>query len=369
MLRGHRATDVLVPAAALAVGLLELAVVRPEGVLWGAALETVTAVLLVGRRRWPLRTCAPAAVVMLWMPWAGPQLDDVAAPILLLAVICYALARWVRDLRGLLGLAVVLGMFFLDYLLVDQRAHGIDDVVFILSLVLPPYVLGRVVLRLDEQRQQIERQQEQLQQQAVREERDRIAREMHDVIAHSLSAMVVQTAAARDLVEVDPERAASVLDQVAETGRVALSETGRLLHLVRDEEDELGLRPAPGVRDLPALLASWRAGGLDVDAELRLPEEPLPGGVDVTTYRVVQEALTNAQRHGTGRARLVVESDERRVRVWCGNDSDGPARPGSGLGLRGMRERVTVVGGTLRHRDTSEGFELEVEIPVTEGAR
>ena len=98
---------------------------------------------------------------------------------------------------------------------------------------------------------------------------------MHDVIAHSISAMVVQTAAAQDLVRTDPERAEAVLADVADTGRQAIAETGRLLHVLRDDEDELGLEPAPGLADLPGLVAAFRASGLDVDVEVPEPMPPL----------------------------------------------------------------------------------------------
>ena len=354
----------LVPVGVLLVGVLELATVQPDGWRWGLLLESVTALLLVGRRRWPLLTCPPAAVVMLWMPWAGTQLDDVAAPILFLAVVCYSLARWVPSLWGLAGLAIVVGMFFLDYLLVDNRSHGVDDVVFILSLVVPPFVVGRVVRTIDDQRRLLKEQQELIRDQAVRAERDRIARELHDVVAHSVSAMVVQTAAAQDLLRTDPDRAGRLLATVADTGRRALAETGRLLHLVRDEADELGLSPAPGLADLPRLVAELRAGGLEVEATLDLPSEPVPGGIDVSAYRVVQEALTNALRHGAGEARLDVRANGGQVRISCSNRLGERRSGGSGLGLQGMAERVDLLGGTLRHAASAGRFELEVVLPV-----
>lgn len=354
----------LIPVGILGIGFAELASARPDGWGYGAVLEALTAVLLLGRRRWPMVTCTVAAVVMLWMPFAGPQLDDVATPILFLAVICYSLGRWVPDLRGLAGLVVLLAMFLLDYLVVDDRVHGFGDIVFVSTLVLPPYVFGRIVLRLAEQGRLLEQQAGQIRHQAVRDERDRIAREMHDVIAHSISAMVVQTAAAQDLVRSDPARAAAMLEQVAESGRAALAETGRLLHLIRDETDELGLRPAPGLADLPALVATYRDSGLDVDASIDLPDRPLHGGVDVSAYRLVQEALTNALKHGAGPVRLTVAAPADELRIRCSNRVNGHPAPGSGLGLQGMAERVQVLGGSLRHGAVDERFEVDVVIPL-----
>ncbi|MGH8939663.1 MAG: sensor histidine kinase, partial [Actinomycetes bacterium] len=283
-----RPADVLVPAAVAAVGILELFVVLPDGWVYGLVLETGTALLLIWRRFWPLVTSTSAAGVLLLLPWTGPQLNELAVPILFLALICYSLGRWIVNLRGLVGIGLLLLMFLGDYLLVDARAHNFTDVVFVSTLVLPPYIFGRISRKLAVQSEMLARQQEQIRDQAVRDERDRIARELHDVIAHSLSAMVVQTATAQDLVTRSPDRASALLASVTDTGRKALEETGRRLHLIRDDTDELGMRPAPGLADVPVLVSTFRESGLEVVEELDLPTVPLPGGVDVSTYRVVQ---------------------------------------------------------------------------------
>jgi len=202
---------------------------------------------------WTLR--APtliAAGMLLLIPWTGPQLNQLSTPILTLALICYSLGRWVANLRGLVGIGLLLVMFLVDYLFIDVRSHNFTDVVFVATLAIPPYVFGRISQKLALQSEQLARQQALIRDEAVRAERDRIARELHDVIAHSLSAMVVQTAAAQDLVRRSPDRADALLQSVADTGRTALEETGRLLHLIRDDVDELGLRPAPGLADVPA---------------------------------------------------------------------------------------------------------------------
>jgi signal transduction histidine kinase len=240
----------------------------------------------------------------------------------------------------------------------------VTDVVFVLALAVPPFIFGRVTRKLAEQTAQIERQAEQLRQQAVRAERDRIARELHDEIAHSVSAMVVQTAAAQDLVRSSPDRALALLESVAELGRRTPAETGRLLHRVRDESDELGLHPAPGVADLPRLLDEMGAAGLDVDAVVSPPTAPLPGGVDVSPYRIAQEALTNALRYSDGTARLVVESHGDELRIQCSNRIGHPSTTGSGLGLAGMAERVSLLGGTVHHGPTGDTYLVDVRIPL-----
>lgn len=358
--------DFAIPAAIAALAIVEVLSFRPDG--WQGALPLLLAscVFLVGRRRWPLAACIPAGLLGLGAPWAGPELNELATPIFLMVLISWSLARWLPGhTRGMLGLTASVGMLILDYVFTDERDNNITDVVFAAALLVPPYVFGKISRRLDEQTRLLAAQQEQIRDQAARDERDRIAREMHDVIAHSISAMVVQTAAAEDLVERDPARARAMLRQVAESGRTALVETGRLLHLIRDESDELGLQPAPGLVDLPELVATYRERGLDVDATLDLPADPLPAGVDLSAYRMVQEALTNALKHGSAPVRLVVAAPDGELRISCSNRIVGSEVPGSGLGLRGMAERVTVLGGSLRQGAVGDRFEVDVVIPLT----
>jgi signal transduction histidine kinase len=360
-----RPADVLVPGAILALGAFELATAKPTGWEYGVLLEALSAALVVARRFHPLVTGTLAATILLVMPWAGPQLDDVATPILFLALVCYSFARWVEDLRGLACIGILALILLSDYLFADARDHDITDVVFVSTLLIPPYVFGRITRRLAQQSEQLERQQELIRDQAASDERERIARELHDVIAHSLSAMVVQTAAAQDLVRSSPERAAEVLQTVADTGRRALDETGRLLHLIRDDADELGLRPAPGLADVPDLVARFRASGLRLETELRLPEEPLGGSVDVSAYRLVQETLTNALKYAEGPVWLSVLATPEGVTVRSSNRVGRASLTGAGLGLQGMAERVAMLGGTLRTGSTTDAlWEIEADLPL-----
>lgn len=361
--------DVSLPALLVALGAAELASLGTHD--WGVAvaLQSVAGVLLVFRRRCPLVVGPAAAAVLLAMPWIGPQLDEVATPILFFIVAIFSLARWIADLRGVAGLVAILSFFLVDYIFVDQRDHGWTDVVFVLSLAVPPYVFGRIVRRLDDQRRQLAEQQSLIRDQAVAAERERIARELHDVIAHSLSAMVVQTAAAQDLLRSSPDRAAELLQSVADTGRQALQETGRLLHLIRDDADELRLHPAPGLADVAALIDTFRAHGLPVEAHLDPADPVLPGGVDVSAYRVVQELLTNALRYADGPVRLAITARPDRLRISCANPvGAGQAGTGSGLGLPGMTERVALLGGSVHRTNHGGRFAVEVDIPLTREA-
>ncbi len=329
------------------------------------ALEAVAALLLVFRRRYALVVAPAAAVALVAIPLTGTEMNDAAAPILFYILGIFSLGRRIGDLRGVAALIVVLVLVFVTSTLVDTREQDWTDVVFVLSLAVPPYVFGRIVRRLDEQGRTLAAQQEMIARQAVTEERARISRELHDVIAHSISVMVVQTAAAQDLVRSDPDKASELLASVAEAGREALAETGRLLHLVRDESDELGLRPAPGFADVPTLVESFRAGGLQVEADLDLPTEPAPGGVDVSAYRVVQEALTNALKYGKGHVQLVIDTDDDHLRISCTNPVGTTTGYGAGLGLLGMAERIDLLGGTLERGTGQNGkFVVEARIPL-----
>ncbi len=177
--------------------------------------------------------------------------------------------------------------------------------------------------------------------------------------------MVVQTAAAQDLVRSDPSGPATLLADVADTGRRALSETGRLLHVLRDDADELGLRPAPGLAELPDLVQQFRDRGLEVDADLPDPVPSVPAGVDVSAYRIAQELLTNALRYATDRTvALRVALTGSTLEIRASNASDGRTGVGSGLGLLGVAERVKVLGGTLRQGHDGGRFELEAALPV-----
>lgn len=363
---GLRRSDVVLPLVIAAIATAEVVAYDGDGKWAALGLELAACALLVLRRTSALLVVTVAALVSLSFPLAGPAIDDLAATILILAACSYALARWISDFRGLAGMAVIVVGSVLLYAFVDERSHDITDVVFVAALLVPPYVMGRIVRRLADYNDLLAREQELVRREAVRDERDRIARELHDVIAHSLSAMVVQVAAAQDLVRRDPDRAAAMLDRVAGTGRSAIAETGRLLHVIRDSADELGLAPTPGLRDLDELVREFEDNGLAVDLEVDGLAEGLPAAVDVSAYRLVREVLTNALRYATDRrVRLEVSITDSGLTVHARNGASARTGLGSGLGLVGMAERVDVLGGRLRHGPTPDGqYELVATLPV-----
>jgi signal transduction histidine kinase len=205
---------------------------------------------------------------------------------------------------------------------------------------------------------------------AVAEERARITRELHDVIAHSVSVMTVQASAVRRRLLPEQEREREALTVVEETGRQALAEMRRLLGIMREEGETAERAPQPGIATIRDLVEHVRDAGLPV--ELRVEGEPvrLPPGVDVSAYRIVQEALTNALKHGApGHAWVSVRYGESDVEVEVENDGRADVNgDGEGHGLLGMRERVALCGGELRTGPRAGGgFRISVRLPVAGG--
>jgi signal transduction histidine kinase len=356
--------DAWLPAVLFVVGAIELAALQPTRWGVGIALEGLASVLLVFRRRHPFLLPTLATLTLLIMPWIGPGLQDPSTPIAYWALSIFTLGRHLADLRGVIGVALILAMAAVQVYTEPGSDATWAEMVFITVLVAPPYILGRLVRKLAEQGQQLREQQELVRGQAVRAERDRIARELHDVIAHSVSAMVIQAAAARDMVRADPAQTERLLDQVAGTGRRALAETGKLLHVIRADEDEMGLSPLPGLANLGTLVGGFRASGLDVDLQVEGDVDDLPAGVDVSAYRVVQEALTNAQRHGDSAAVLHLVRSDGALRIQVANQLGHGSVQGGGLGLLGMAERVSLLGGTMRRDERDGRFVVDISLPV-----
>jgi len=210
---------------------------------------------------------------------------------------------------------------------------------------------------------------------AVSDERRRIARELHDVVAHNISVISVLATGARRTLDRDPARVAEVLETIEITGRDTLREMRHLLAVLRtdDEPDSaapVGLEPQPGVAALPQLVDQVREAGLPVSLTVEGPGRPLAPGVELSAYRIVQEALTNTLKHaGPARATVVVTYGEHSLEVRVSDDGRGPLAdapaPASGHGLVGMRERVALYGGALRAGPRSGGgYEVVATLPA-----
>ncbi|KUL31935.1 sensor histidine kinase [Actinoplanes awajinensis] len=231
----------------------------------------------------------------------------------------------------------------------------------------------------------LEREREIASRSAVEQERARIARELHDIVSHNVSVMIVQTTAAREVLTSLPEAAAGALTEVERAGRTTMTELRHLLGLLAPDAggadepvSDTDLAPQPSLRVLSRLVDRIAFAGLPVEVRVSGEPRPLPSGVDVTAYRIVQEALTNALKHGAGgKAEVTIRYADRALRVEVlttgpsvltgdgappGGDRDGG---GSGRGLLGLRQRVSVYGGDLdARRRLGGGFRVRARIPL-----
>jgi len=244
------------------------------------------------------------------------------------------------------------------------------------------WVLGRLTrirrayyVQLEDRAARLERERDAQAKIAVAAERARIARELHDVVAHNVSVMIVQADGASFVMDSSPEQAKQALATIAGTGRQALEEMRRLLGLLRSADTGGEYVPQPGVEQLPELLDQVRNAGLPVAFEVEGEPRELPRGVELTAYRIVQEALTNARKHGgpLAAARVRLRFDDRGLDVLIEDDGRGASaqlardggQDGFGHGLIGMRERVGMVGGTLdAGPGVNGGFRIDARLPL-----
>lgn len=358
-----------------------IAGIYPAGQAMGGRLLATVFILLqcvplIWRRKWPLEVFAAISAAA-FLQWLAGHFMTFANVSLLLAL--YTVAAQSRRAHTVLAFLVM----ELGALLVMLRwVHGTNDRVsaFLgLSLVvLVSGLLGDSVrsrrayyAELEARADRLEREREQEAQLAVADERARIAREMHDVVAHNVSVMVVQAEGAAYLLDTDPGRSRQAMGTVASTGRQALAEMRRLLGVLRSErppDDERA--PQPGLGDLPALVDRVRLAGVAVDLTVCPGEGQVGAGHGLAAYRVVQEALTNVLKHAGPRvrARVTVDRAGDVLRLTVTDDGRGvaaDATDGRGHGLRGMRERVGVYDGTLRAGPRAGGgYEVYAEIPL-----
>ncbi|MEO8898472.1 MAG: sensor histidine kinase [Candidatus Dormibacter sp.] len=202
---------------------------------------------------------------------------------------------------------------------------------------------------------------------AAVEERNHIARELHDVIAHSVSVMVLQATAGGRLAKRDPGHAVETFDVIEQTGRRALSDLRRVVGVLRADDDERAeLEPQPGLDQLGALIDEIRRAGLAVDMSISGGRRPLPPGVELSAYRVVQESLTNVLKHANAAAAAVtVTFSPNELMVEVCDDGRGTAEVGSGgNGLTGMRERVSLLGGDFHAGPLDRGFRVLARLPL-----
>jgi signal transduction histidine kinase len=261
--------------------------------------------------------------------------------------------------RGILLAAFALGLAPM------LKAHpNLSDLVPV-SLPLAIFVLARVQLArqlnaemIRDRAARLEREQERRAREAVAEERARIARELHDVVAHSVGVMVVQAQGAERVLDSNPAASRQALRVIASTGRDAMAEMHRMVGMLRGGDEIASLAPQPNLAQLGALLDQVKAAGLPVTATIKGEVQLLSPGVELAAYRIVQEALTNARKHaGPARAEVLINYMPETLEVQVDDDgkSPAPATEGARLGVVGMRERAALYGGTLDAGPRPEG--------------
>jgi signal transduction histidine kinase len=286
-------------------------------------------------------------------------------------VTLFSLGAHTRGTEVGIAIALVLvGIGVFAYTDSDEVTAG--TVVFSTALVGGPWATGLAVrLRGDIARSHARLQAEQAEreQRAVAAERARIARELHDVVSHAISVTVLQARGARRVLDVDPEAARDALDAIEQTNTSALGDMRRLLAVLRDTEDEAAEHaPQPTLARLDGLVTQVRASGVPVEVEVGGAERELPPGVDLSAYRIVQEALTNVIKHaGDARATVRLDYSDDALTISIADDGthagDGE---GSGHGLIGIRERVSVVGGEVEAGPRAGGgFEVRARLPYS----
>jgi signal transduction histidine kinase len=362
--------DALLAVLVLSVGiagyLLEVAGPRDADTdALGAALVVSASVAIAWRRRAPLAV----ATIVGASAAAYSLLDHQPALILPLMIALYTAAAYrERDrlVPILLPVAVVtaIAMNAADREIGRQGYNWVEILAEIVVTAGIPIALGRMTFN---RRRRVALDRDLAAREAVTAERARIARELHDVVAHHMSVMVVQAGAARAVAGKDPSGVSDALKQIEASGRTGLAEMRRLLEILKASDGENDLTPQPGLARLDELLDGMRATGLPVEMVVEGIPRPLAPGVDLSAYRIVQEALTNTLKHAGGAsARVLLRYEIDALEVEVADDGRGdPGAGGGGQGLIGMRERVQLFGGTLDAGPRpGGGFLVRARLPV-----
>jgi signal transduction histidine kinase len=307
-----------------------------------------------------------------------PSVSDFAVPMALYALAAYCPRR--VSLPGFVVCLIGAATVMFTWLPGENRAwFSWTDWVLVYGVLATPSIIAWVLgdsmryrrayyLDLEGKARRLERERDQQAAIGAAAERARIARELHDVIAHNVSVMVVQAEGASYALDTSPDTTRRALGTIAETGRTALAEMRRLLGVLRSEANSVDRAPQPGVDQLEDLLEQVRAAGLPVDFSIEGVPVPLPQGLALAAYRIIQESLTNTRKHGGPRvsAQVSLHYGENELRMLVRDDGRGAAAltDGQGNGLTGMRERVAMYGGSIDAGPRVEGgYQVEAVLP------
>jgi len=364
--------DVLVALFAITAELGRIIMAPGEPSTLGVSLAVATGAGLLLRRYAPVSILALTLVFTCSIVALGDPPAGVASLIAL-----YTTAA-MRDRRvSLAGLVPTVLTAVIVSLYAPDPENGIASAIPNAILVVGIWGLGaymqtrrRYLRELEAHAYYLEREREQLAQIAVLAERTSIARELHDIVAHSVTVMLLGVRGARDVLRSSPEVAEDTLARVEATGEQSIGELRRILALLREADRGAESRPQPSLADLAALVAEHRAAGLPVTLETAGSPRPLAGGVELSIYRIVQEALTNVVKHArASEATVTVCYRDAAVEVEVVDDgvsiASGAPAPAGGNGLVGMRERVALLGGTLEVGPRAgRGFRVAARLPA-----
>ena len=355
-----------------------LATVFARGDIRASPLQIAIAIPVVFRRQYPVGAFAASLVVGGLQVLLGfrPNTGDLAIVVLLYTLAAYCPRRVSRNglILCLLGSAVAMIRW-------EPTPFDLPSWIMVGSIIFGgPAVIAWALgdsmrtrrayyAALEDRAARLERERDAQAQIAAAAERARIARELHDVIAHNVSVMVVQADGASYALDRSPERARRALSAISSTGRQALDEMRQMLGVLRSADERSGVAPIPGIGQLDELLDQTRASGLAVSFSVQGVPSPLPSGVALAAYRTVQESLTNVRKHGgpAARAQVLLRYCEDALVLTISDDGRGAAAlsDGAGHGLIGMRERVAVYGGTLEAGPRpGGGYRVTARLPL-----
>jgi signal transduction histidine kinase len=333
-----------------------------------APLCALVVVPLLARRRWPIQALAVSfGAIFLAISLDPDGLSNLTTPFVTVMAVAFTAGALPNRRHAIAGLAGTIAV--VEFIVWRDPTAGFDDAFFLTLFFSAAWVASYMIAtrtleaaRLQQRAERAEHERERLAARAVADERARIARELHDVIAHSVSVMVVQAAGVRRLLSPEQEREREALLVVERIGREALTEMRRMLGVLRGKEDGAARAPAPGLHHLDRLIEQVRNAGVDVD--LRVDGDPieLPPGLDLSAYRILQEGLENALRHpraGAAHVRVRYAPEELELEVI--DDNGG----GSEEQLAGIRERVAVYGGRFEAGPGENGgFRVRAHLPL-----
>jgi len=354
-----------------AVSLSEL------GLVLGLGLGIAFLVSLAWRRRAPLVSLGLAIAALVVADLLRGSLEAAAIGVGVV-VTSYSVGMHTRRIAAWIGLIGVLGLIPAA---VAQppgpegpQPPDSGDLFFFASLLVGPWIVGRAFryrrereATLESRAVELERTREETAQAAVAEERRRIARELHDVIAHAISVIVLQARGGLRSLDQRPAETREALRAIESSGTVALAEARRLLGLLREPTDATSLAPLPSLRHVASLATKVRDAGLPVEVRIEGEATDLPAGIDLAAYRIVQEALTNAMKHASPTsARVLIRYRPNELELEITNSGGRvPSSRPDGHGLVGMRERALLYGGTVRAAPLAEGgFRVHAVLPL-----